>query len=459
MHRASARWEVAVDRRPLTAEAVAVHLSLQEVPIEIRRAYKTELDPTLQQRRSLIKHVGAARWAYNWGLNEKTKAGGSAPAPSAIELHRRLNALKKTQFPWLYEVSKCAPQEALRDLDRAFRNFRRVDRRGRRAGFPRFKSRKRGLGSCRLTGSLVIAEGWIQLPRLGRLRLKERGYLPVAGVNLLSATIAERAGRWFVSVQVVQDIPTPQNHGPAAGVDLGVLRLATVSDGATFPSPRTLPRLQRKLRRAQRAISRKKRGSRNRARAARKAAVIYARVANARSDLLHKVTSHLTRTKSLIGIEDLNAAGMLKNRCLARVVSEAAFGRFRTFLEYKARWYGASVVVADRMFPSSKTCSLCGHRRDDLPLSVRMFRCLSCQTELDRDLNAALNLLAVAVSCTDTKNACEEVIGPPALAAGLAEAGTGSHARERSPDNGPRPSGSSGQRSGHRNTDPGIPSR
>lgn len=436
----------------MTAQAGTVIGDLKEIAIEIVRAYKTELDPTVEQRRLLVKHVGAARWAYNWGLGEKIKAREAGRMPTAIDLHRRLNRLKKTDFPWLYEVSKCAPQEALRDLDRALRNFRRMDRRGRRAGFPRFKSRKRGLGTCRLTGSIVVGERSIQLPRVGRVRLKERRYLPTAGVHVLSATISERAGRWFISLNVEQDIPTVQSRGPAAGVDLGLVRIATVSDGTMFPSPRTLPRLQRKLRRAQKALSRRRRGSRNRTRAAREVARTYARIADARTDLLHKVTTHLTRTKSVIGVEDLNASGMLKNRCIAKAVSEAAFHRFRSLLEYKARWYGVSVVVASRSFPSSKTCSVCGYRRDEMPLSLRTFRCPSCCAELDRDLNAALNLLAVAVSCTDTQNTCGEDVSPSVMAADLVEAGTGRPSLEVLPDIAPatewvRPAG---QRSRHR---------
>lgn len=211
--------------RLLTAQAGTVIGDLKEIAIEIVRAYKTELDPTLDHRRLFVKHVGAARWAYNWGLGEKMKARGSGQLPTAIDLHRKLNGLKKAEFPWLYEVSKCAPQEALRDLDRAFRNHSRIDRRGRRAGFPRFKSRKRGLGSCRLTGSIIVGERSIQLPRVGRVRLKESGYLPTAGVHVLSATISERAGRWFISLNVEQDIPdraeprTSRRRRPRARTD------------------------------------------------------------------------------------------------------------------------------------------------------------------------------------------------------------------------------------------------
>jgi putative transposase len=190
--------------------------------------------------------------------------------PTAIDLHRELNALKKTEFAWMYEVSKCAPQEALRNLDQAFAHFfRRVKEKqaGKKVqvGFPKFKSKKNGLGSFRLTGAIHIFEDAIQLPRLGRLRLKERGYLPVSGVHILSTTVSERAGRWFVSVQVELGIPDPQVTGkPAVGVDLGIARLGTVSDGTEIENPRALKHALGKIKRLQRRVSRRQQGSANR---------------------------------------------------------------------------------------------------------------------------------------------------------------------------------------------------
>jgi putative transposase len=216
--------------------------------IRIIRGYKTELDLNNRQRTACAKHAGAARYAYNWGLRRKIDAyEATGTSPTAIDLHRELNALKRTELGWMYEVSKCAPQEALRNLDRAFAHFfRRVElkKQGKLkgpVGFPRFKSRKRGLGSFRLTGSIHIFEDSIQLPRLGRLRLKERGYLPTSGVNILSATVSERAGRWFVSVQVEEEVPAPTPaKGEAIGVDLGVRTLATRSDGIVYENPKAL---------------------------------------------------------------------------------------------------------------------------------------------------------------------------------------------------------------------------
>jgi hypothetical protein len=220
----------------------------------------------------LAKHCGAARFAYNWGLARKAASYKlTGKSPSATELHRELNSLKKTDFPWLYEVSKCAPQEALRNLDRAYANFfRRCELKRKNklkvsVGFPRFKSRKRGLGSFRLTGSIKAEEAKVKLPRLGWIRLKKRGYLPSESesIHVLSATVSERAGRWFISLQVSEKKPKPEPaSGPPAGVDLGVKTLAVISCSedehihyenprAIFSGARRLRKLQKKLARQQ----------------------------------------------------------------------------------------------------------------------------------------------------------------------------------------------------------------
>ena len=195
----------------------------------MNRGYKTELDLTDQQRQACVRHAGAARYAYNYGLARKMEAYRSGQkVPAAIDLHRELNELKKGELAWMYEVSKCAPQEALRDLDNAYKNFFRglgEKKAGRKVqiGRPRFKSRKKGIGSFRLTGVIRVHEKHIQLPRLGKLRLKEKGYIPTEGVHILSASVSERAGRWFVSVQVEMDIPDPQPvEKETAGVPIWV---------------------------------------------------------------------------------------------------------------------------------------------------------------------------------------------------------------------------------------------
>ncbi len=380
----------------------------------IQRAYKTELDLNNEQITACKKHAGAARWAYNWGLarkqNEYRRSGTS---PSAMDLHRDLNVLKHSDVPWMYEVSKCAPQEALRNLDAAFAHFfRRVKlkQQGKlhgKVGYPQRKSRKHGLGSFRLTGAITVFCDAIQLPRLGRLRLKERGYLPTSA-RILSATVSEHAEHWYVSVLVEQEHVVSANSRPIIGVDLGIKNLATLSDGTVEPNPRHLRQLLRKLKRCQRAVSRKQKGSRNRHKATQRLACLHRKVAHQRTDTLHQFTSRLAKTKSVVVIEDLNVAGMLKNHHLAQAISDVGFGEFRRQLTYKAAWYGCQVLVASRWEPSSKTCSGCGWGDDDLTLADRTFRCEKCGQVFDRDLNAALNLEKLAGSSSDSRNACGE---------------------------------------------------
>ena len=373
--------------------------------MRVLRAYKTELDPTCHQVEQLLQHAGCARYAYNWGLRKKIEAyKATGKSPSAIDLHRELNALKaKPQeeggVPWMYESSKCAPQEALRNLDAAYKSFfRRCKAGAKKKGFPRFKSRKNGIGSFRLTGSIRATETRVQLPVLGELRLKERGYLPVENVKVLSATVSEQAGRWFVSLQVEQEIADPEPKAPhVVGVDVGIKHLAVTSDGEIFDNPKALTKAQRTLRIRQKAVSRKQKGSANRRKAVARVARLHRRVTNIRKDAIHKMTTSITKSASIIVIEDLNVSGMLKNRNLARSLSDASLSEIHRQLEYKSKWYGAELRKADRFYPSSKRCSKCGHVKDTLSLAERTYRC-ECGFVVDRDLNAALNLKALAGS-------------------------------------------------------------
>jgi len=380
----------------------------------IQRAYKTELDLNDQQITACKKHAGAARWAYNWGLQRKQEAyRATGKSLSAIDLHRELNALKQTAVPWMYAVSKCAPQEALRNLDSAFAHFFRrtqFKKHGKlrgKVGYPKRKSRKRRLGSFRLTGSIIVFPNAIQLPRLGRLRLKERGYLPT-DAKILSATVTEQSGNWQVSVLVEQEQAVPVNRGPVVGVDLGIKKLAMLSDGAEEPNPRHLKQRLRKITRCQRAVSRRRKGSHNRRKAVQRLARLHRCVANQRANTLHQFTSRLAKTKSVVVIEDLNVAGMLTNHHLAQAIGDVGFGEFRRQLTYKAAWYGCQVVVASRWEPTSKACSLCGWVDGDLSLEDRTFRCEQCGQVLDRDLNAAINLAKLASSSLESQNACGE---------------------------------------------------
>jgi putative transposase len=375
--------------------------------MKVVRGYKTELDLNTEQRTACLKHAGASRFAYNWGLARSQEAyRTTGKRPTAIDLHKQLNALKPAGFPWMYETSKCAPQEALQDLERAYRSFfRRLElkKQGKwrgKLGFPKFKKKSKAIGSFRLTGRIKIFPDAVQLPRLGRLRLHERDFIPTDG-NILSATISEQAGRWFVSIQmeVEQEKPTPTTT-TAIGVDLGIKTLVTLSDGTRAANPRALKHALKRLRRLDRQKSRRKLGGKNRKKTCQKLAKQHARVANTRKDASHNLTTHLCKNHALVGIEDLHVNGMLKNRKLAQAVSDSNFGEIRRQLEYKASWYGVHLVIIDRWFPSSKKCSGCGWVDDDLVLSDRVFICHECGLVIDRDLNAAINILHEALRTT-----------------------------------------------------------
>lgn len=373
----------------------------------IVRGYKTELDLTNKQRTMCLQHAGCARFAYNWGLRVKQAARANGERiPSAMELHKRLNFFKATDFPWMYAVSKCAPQEALRDLDDAYKHaFRRYQegKLGKKVGWPAFKSRHKGVGGFRLTGAIHLREKTIQLPRLGVLRLKEHGYLP-GGAHVSQATVTEHAGRWYVSVQVTQEVPPPDPaSGPVIGVDLGIKVLAVVSDGRQFPNPKAMHTRMKKLKRLSRWHSRKVKRSQNRHKAKAKLARFHAKIANIRQDCLHQTTTALVaKTKqpeqrpSVIGIEDLHIKGMLSNRKLSRAVADVGLSEFRRLLTYKAEFAGVQLHVVSRWEPSSKTCSCCGWVKEDLTLADRVFHCQECGMGMDRDLNAARNLELLA---------------------------------------------------------------
>jgi len=375
-----------------------------------KRGYKTELDLNNEQITACLKHAGCARKAYNWGLARKEEARAARlPMPNARQLHRELNALKTTEFPYMYEVSKCAPQEALIDLDHAFTHFFRkvnLKKQGKwrgKCGYPKFKSRKKGIGGFRLTGAIHVFEKSIQLPRLGTLRLKEKLYLP-RNAKIGSATITEQAGRWYVFICVHEELAEPEPAtGPVIGVDLGVKTLATVSDGREIANPKALRKRLKRLQRLSRWHSRKHKGSANRKKAQRRLARMHARIAHVRQDALHKATAGLVaKNKSsdqrpaVMVIEDLHVSGMLKNRHLSRAIADVGWYEFRRQIEYKARDAGCLVHVVSRWEPSSKTCSGCGRINEDLTLADRVFICQECGLTIDRDFNAAQNLAALA---------------------------------------------------------------
>ena len=386
-------------------------------------AYRYALDPTPAQERALRSHAGAARVAFNWGLarvkanlsqREAERSYGIAEDDltpyvdwSFYGLRKAWNAVKDTVAPWWRQNSKEAYATGLRQLADALKNWsasRRGKRAGRTVGFPRFRSRhKARMGVRFTTGALRCEDRHAVLPTLGRIKLHETSGIP-DDARVIAATVRHERGRWFVSftVEAAQDVirPSALDPGGIVGVDLGIKVLAVLSTGETVENPKALDRAQRHLRRLTRRMSRR-RGrdrrtrqapSRRWERAAAAVAKAHGRVADVRKDAQHKLTTDLTARFGTVVVEDLHVAGMVKNRRLARAVADSSFGEIRRQVEYKAVWRGGRVIVADRWFASSKTCSGCDAVRTKLLLSERTYVCGACGLVIDRDENAAINL-------------------------------------------------------------------
>lgn len=358
--------------------------------------FKTKLKLNNKQRTALAKHAGVARHAWNWGLSatkfildhNKENPDSKIDFPSAIDLHKLLVKLVKPENPWYYEVSKCAPQYALRDLRMAWeRCFKKI------AKPPKFKKKGKH-DSFTLDGTIKIKGGkCIQVPIIGALRTFER--LPQ--VPIKNVTISRQANSWFISFRIeVAEKPNNQVDNPI-GVDLGLLRFATLSNGQEIDSPRPFRTLQQKLAKLQWRNRLKEIGSANWKKAQTKIARLHSHIANIRKDFIHKVTTNLAKNHSEIVIEDLNVSGMLANDKLSKAIADSGFYEFRRQLEYKTKLYGSKLVLADRWFASSKTCSSCGKKKESLSLSERTFNC-ECGFTCDRDVNAAINLVRLVKS-------------------------------------------------------------
>jgi putative transposase len=370
----------------------------------IRQAYCYELKPNNKQRTLLAKHAGAARFTYNWGLARRIEEyKNTGKSSNAIEQHRQLNVLKKTEFSWMYEVSKCAPQEALRDLNRAFNNFYRGIKSFKRKGFPRFK--KKGMhDSFRLTGSIHIFESSVKLPRIGMIRTKER--TDVKG-SILSATVSREADRWLVSFAVERERKKHKvTESSVIGIDVGINCFAVTSDGTRIESPRPLENALKLLKRRSRQHSRKNLGSANRKKSSIRLARAHRRIRNSRKDFLHKVSTQLAKTKPVIVIEDLNIRGMMQNRHLSRHIADAGWSKFINMLSYKTEWYSSHLLRVPRFYPSSKMCSRCKTIKENFNLSQRMFKCEKCGLVIDRDENAAINLKHYITGSSPGSYAC-----------------------------------------------------
>ena len=402
-------------------------------------AVKVRLDPTPRQGRLMGSHAGAACFAYNAGLAHVKDMldNGESADWSHYSLRKWWNANKDelavnstTGEVWWNQNSKEAYSMAFRSLSQGLSNWsksRKGQRKGRRVGFPKFKSKNTVAKFAYSTGFTAPKASdpyGLKLPRIGRVHCMENVYRRMNGARLIRISVSHHAGHWYASLTVERESAAPVSAPKlgTVGVDLGVKNLAALSDGTVIPNPRALNTHLRALRKAQQALSRKVAGSARREKAKGRVARLHARVADVRADAIHKVTTMIARNYSVVCIEDLNVAGMVKNHHLARSVSDAALGEFRRQLEYKTARTGSALRVVDRWFPSSKTCSNCGVVKAKLSLSERVYNCDACGLSMDRDLNAAINI-RVAGSAPETLNARGEDVRRSGLVSGNADLG------------------------------------
>jgi putative transposase len=368
----------------------------------VNRSHVIRLNATPEQEVYFRKACGVKRHAFNWALARWKEARAKGEWVKMKDLKAEYNQIKGEQFPWCYETTKCAPEQAFADLGQAFANYWRMKRDqtqpklkhprkdGEEAGFPRFKSKKRDRLSFYLANDKFSVHGHtLHVPKLGDVNMTEELRF---GGKIMSATISYRAGWWFVSIAVEVEHETPHHSGGTVGIDLGIKTLATCSDGERFENQKHFRRNLRRIQGLSKGLSRKVEGSQNWWKQTKKLAKAHYRVVCQRQDALHKMSTHVAQTYALIGLEDLNTKGMLANHCLAQAVSDASFFEVKRQLLYKAEQYGGSVHLVDRWYASSKTCSSCGWINDDLTLADRVFICHDCGLVIDRDHNAAINI-------------------------------------------------------------------
>ena len=374
----------------------------------VKRGYTYRCYPTPDQAEQLNRTFGCVRYVYNRALAVRHRAWTQDQRRvTHAETDRMLTGWKRDpDTAWLAEPSKGPLQAALRNLQAGFDAFWRTQNR-----YPRFKKKGKTRDSATYyRGCFTFRDGQLKLAKQSEpLDIRWSRPLP-EGADPSQVTVSrDRAGRWFVSL-LVEETLTP--HAPTdavVGVDAGLTTLVTLSTGEKITNPQHERKDRARLARAQRALARTQKGSNNREKARRKVARVHARIADRRRDHLHTLTTRLVRENQLIVIEDLAVRNMLGNRSLARAIADASWAELRSMLEYKADWYGRAVIAIDRWYPSSKTCSACGHLLGSLPLGVREWTCPGCGTIHDRDINAARTILAAGLAVS----ACGDGVRPP----------------------------------------------
>ncbi|MET8341086.1 RNA-guided endonuclease InsQ/TnpB family protein [Streptosporangium canum] len=389
--------------------------------------YNYRLHPDADQRRALARAFGCARAVFNDGLRARRDAREAGlPYLSDGDLSKRVitEAKKTPERSWLGELSAVVLQQALADLNTAYRNFFAClsgKRKGAKVAPPRFRSRKDSRQAIRFTRNArfaITAGGKLRLPKIGDVPVRWSRSLPSEPSSV--TVIRDSAGRYFASFVVeTSDEPLPET-ATEIGIDLGLTHFAVLSDGRKIDNPRILRRAAKKLRKAQKALSRTEKGAANRQKAGLKVAKAHARVADARRDFAHKLSTKIIRENQAVYVENLAVSALARTR-LAKSVHDAGWSRFVAMLEYKAARYGRTFAKIDRWFPSSKLCSACASLADAMPLSVRSWAC-PCGAVHDRDVNAAINILAAGRA--DRLNACGDRVRPPLVVARVDEAGS-----------------------------------
>jgi putative transposase len=377
------------------------------VNMKQKRAYKYRCYPTQEQKQILAHTFGCARFVYNWAVRQKTDAYYQEKKRLYYkDLSEALTLLKRTDaYRWLSEVSAVPLQQALRHLDKAFRNFFEG-----RAKYPTFK-KKRNRQSATYTSNAFKWDGVsLTLAKMTEpLNIVWSRPLP-DGVTPSSITVTKDcADRYFVSFLVEQDIKQLEPIEQSIGADLGLKEFVILSTGEVVGNPKFFHKDEKKLAKAQRRHARKKKGSKNRAKARKKVAKVHARIADRRRDFLHQLSTRLVRENQTICVESLQVKNMVKNHSLAKAISDVGWSEFVSQLEYKAAWYGRNLVKIDKWYPSSKRCFYCGHILDSLTLAVRVWTCPECGVVHDRDINAARNIHAVGLTVFE---ACGEAVRP-----------------------------------------------
>jgi putative transposase len=373
----------------------------------VKRAYKYRFYPTPEQAGLLNRTFGCVRYVYNRALAERSRAWTQEQRRVTFaDTCRMLTTWKADpETAWLYEVSNVALQQGLQHLQNAYVNFW-----GKRAKYPQFKSKHKSRASATFTTSgFRWRDGQIWLAKMDApLDIRWSRPLPDGAEPSTITVSRDAADRWHLSILVEETITPLPPSDSAAGIDAGITSLVTFSTGEKIANPKHERRDRERLALAQRRLAKKQKGSANRAKAKVKAARVYARIADRRRDGLHKLSTRIIRENQTVIIEDLSVRNMVRNHCVARAISDASWSEFRRQLEYKADWYGRTVIAIDRFYPSSKTCSACGVIAATMPLNVREWTCAACGTLHDRDVNAAKNILAAGLAVA----ACGDGVRP-----------------------------------------------